>query len=598
MTEKNNSLDEVLSKFDASGEPIAEHDVSKAIRQFLSNRNTSPMPVDWLAEAMAFDFCENYQNKENGWGTYYGPMMVLYNGDGTVTESPSIKHITPEIIDYWLKRSNEAKHPVLRARYADLVRDFSTIVTGKPAHYTVAHAVIDSIVQISQHDMYSYDVEVITKLEHALALSINLNDPGRVANVRDAIITYEDKVAEDDKAGLWGFSYDLLWGNKKVSLTEEQAGKIVFDLETRLNRLAKSVSDDGFNPWPVQFAALRLASHYRTLEQQEEVRRVLTLFGSVFEQASEAIDAFRASVWLQQLHSVYREYGLTKEAEKITVKLRELGPKVNEGMGKISSSVEIPAEKVEAYIRAMLEGNLETVLFRIAEYYIPKKSDVENQLRISAEKAPFLFMIPKQIRDYEGRLIAEVGSLEKDLEGNIVSEISQNMGISTVFIRNVMTGLVQKFNLSDTELLDHIYKSPLFAEERRGILQVGVQAYLDGNALIAIHLLIPQIEAAVRNLVEQSGNSVLRESRGGGFHLRIFDDLLRAPIVARVLGEDMALYFRVLFTDQRGWNLRNDVCHGVSPIETFGAPAADRVIHALLCLAMVRTEEDIAQQRY
>lgn len=26
---------------------------------------------------MAFDFCEDYQDKDTGWGTYYGPTAVL-----------------------------------------------------------------------------------------------------------------------------------------------------------------------------------------------------------------------------------------------------------------------------------------------------------------------------------------------------------------------------------------------------------------------------------------------------------------------------------------------------------------------------------------
>ncbi|MGB0789569.1 MAG: DUF4209 domain-containing protein, partial [Marinirhabdus sp.] len=40
------------------------------------------------------------------------------------------------------------------------------------------------------------------------------------------------------------------------------------------------------------------------------------------------------------------------------------------------------------------------------------------------------------------------------------------------------------------------------------------------------------------------------------FQLKTFDDILRDEIVKQVLGEDIQIYLRVLFTDQRGWNLR------------------------------------------
>jgi hypothetical protein len=47
-------------------------------------------------------------------------------------------------------------------------------------------------------------------------------------------------------------------------------------------------------------------------------------------------------------------------------------------------------------------------------------------------------------------------------------------------------------------------------------------------------------------------------------------------------------YFQVLFTDQRGWNIRNDVCHGISPVQAFSWPMTDRIFHALLILATMR----------
>jgi hypothetical protein len=66
------------------------------------------------------------------------------------------------------------------------------------------------------------------------------------------------------------------------------------------------------------------------------------------------------------------------------------------------------------------------------------------------------------------------------------------------------------------------------------------------------------------------------------------------------VGEDASLYFRVLLTDPRGWNMRNSVCHGVPSSETFNWQVADRVVHTLLVLAQLRIKnvddtEDSAQ---
>ncbi|WP_367270581.1 DUF4209 domain-containing protein [uncultured Rikenella sp.] len=39
-----------------------------------------------------------------------------------------------------------------------------------------------------------------------------------------------------------------------------------------------------------------------------------------------------------------------------------------------------------------------------------------------------------------------------------------------------------------------------------------------------------------------------------------------------------------LLTDNRGWNLRNEVCHGLTEISQFDQMTVNRIIHALLCL--------------
>jgi len=151
-----------------------------------------------------------------------------------------------------------------------------------------------------------------------------------------------------------------------------------------------------------------------------------------------------------------------------------------------------------------------------------------------------------------------------------------------------MNSLVDRYALDAAKLLQYLYKSPVFENSKRGILQRGLQSYFAGDVLCALHLLIPQIEDAVRNLVELVGGTVLKRGRGGGLHLKTLDELLRDEQVKRVLGEDVSLYLRVLLTDQRGINLRNNVCHGISPEKSFNIALADRVIHAILILAQVR----------
>ena len=85
--------------------------------------------------------------------------------------------------------------------------------------------------------------------------------------------------------------------------------------------------------------------------------------------------------------------------------------------------------------------------------------------------------------------------------------------------------------------------------------------------------------------MEKNGGITLKPAkRGGGFHLKTFDEILSDPITKQVMEENLVNYFRILFTDPRGWNLRNKVCHGIMAPEMFNKQTADRIFHALICL--------------
>lgn len=587
MTEMLDALKELLDKFDQETKSISERDISKAIYSIRDPKDLSEPPAQWVAEAIAFDFYESYHDQTTGWGTYYGPMFVLNNGDGTFTESPSVKTVTEQIIKYWTDRAKTAKHPVLRARYADLVWDFQRVVTNESPHYLMAQIVIDSIIEIAQRNCYVPEVNVIRKLERALSLAITLNDNSRIKKVADATIAYEDAITDDSKLGLWGFAYDLLFENDKVKLTAAQKQKLIDDLEGHLQRASKPTNKEEIDPWAVEAAALRLAKYYRKVGRGEDTKRVIVTIGDAFMQTSSEASALQTSAWLQRVHATFKEFGLSDEAEKISIKLREIGEKTKSELKSISLTVKFPKEMIEKYIVALIEGNLDEVLPRIAEHYVPKKSEVEKQLKELASKAPIAFLIPRELQDNMGRPLAKVGSLEEDLAGHTVKQMSQNMAIESIFLRQVLESLVKKYPTFENLCIDYLFRSPVFEEGRKSIIEWGIKEYLNGNHMTAVNLLIPQIENALRVLLEKAGGSVLKQARDGGFHYKVLEDLLREPLLVQVLGEDIAFYFRVLLVDPRGWNLRNLVCHGLCDASEFGPSMSDRIIHVLLCLALV-----------
>jgi hypothetical protein len=250
--------------------------------------------------------------------------------------------------------------------------------------------------------------------------------------------------------------------------------------------------------------------------------------------------------------------------------------------------VEIPKEKLDAYLESMTSGDLETTLNRIAVQFVPKKDQIEQQVRELAKNNPLTYLFTKTLQDHKGRPVATIGGIEGDLEGNVIHQLSQNLSIDSFFLRHSFNKVLEVYKLNAEMLSGFILASPIFEDSKEDIVKKGLQAYLEADYMSAIHILVPQAEAAIRMLVELTGGATLRKNRQGGLQLRTFDDLLRDESVQNCFGSDTSFYFRMPLTDQRGWNMRNDVCHGISPAGAFNYSTADRTLHVMLCISQVR----------
>ena len=134
-----------------------------------------------------------------------------------------------------------------------------------------------------------------------------------------------------------------------------------------------------------------------------------------------------------------------------------------------------------------------------------------------------------------------------------------------------------------------IEPSPIFDRERDPVIKRALELYFNRDFIVFCHLIIPQIENVICNIVTLSGSSVLRPQRSGiGFQLKTLDELLRDASISDALTENGAYYLRLVLTDQRALNIRNLLCHGILPPESFDVHVANRLLHVLILLGLIR----------
>lgn len=530
-----------------------------------------------LAELMAFEFTEAYADSKTGWGTYYGPAMVNSNGKENVYEFPSIRHIDHNMLEYWSARSNQTTNPVMKARYLDLVIDFNKKVTGKASDVGLIKSLVSVVVEISRIAKLEFYL-IKRKLKRALHLALKYSLTDEVETLRDAIINFEKRFAGSKNFPI-GLSYDTLILENTIVLPDGVESQIIQDLEETLK---SKVSTDQYR---AELVAEKLASYYRRKKLPHEVRRILTFLEEFITPGLEGAAAMQKVAAYKKLHSLYVNFEMKDAAQRLSVLIRKLAPDVNSEMQTISIKKEINRDTIESIVAKFFKGSTKEVLSKIAIGFVPTRQGSKDRLEARSKKNPILYLTSVDLMDKHGRIIAVLGPLEQDPEGWVVHEISDTISMD-LFLPICIDRLIREIKLE--AILSLVKESQVFEAARVPIIEAGLQAFERKDFMMCMHLLIPQIEQCIRYLAECCDVPVYKISRNGSQQFRTLDDLLRDEQMVSILGDDLALYFQTLLTDQRGLNLRNKVCHGLIDAEDFTHLHASAIIHALLCLAHFR----------
>lgn len=581
------TIESILQQYDkVSRKGFDEQDVDKTIQDALKGKQE--LSTELRAESMAFAFVEDYPDKDTAWGTYFGPMAIWPDGNGSLYESPSLSLVTPEMLDYYTKRANSCSNPILISRYAGLVYDFHLKVCNKKPGFQIASLYIRSLLDSVNGNYTPENRGVVKKLKRALELSTSLGNSQWIEKSKDAILGYDRIGGSGDSLVLWKYAFKWLIGNKKVKLSQDEEQLIISNLEARLSHCISEQDITKFSPHSAERAGEPLAEYYFKNKAPKDLERVLLAIEEAYERIRPRARALQMDHHLRRCYELYTRFQLNAHAEKVLIKIRELGPGKKAEMGTIPYEFSIPADDIRGLAGLLLNGDSVQALEQVAAYFVPSKKQSEKEMQDAAKISPLSHLFRTQIQDNEGRTVTELNRIEEDPEGHLVHHISQGIKFSSAYLLPVLQIGMENGKISSESVLSYLSKTPVIKPVRHAIIQQALECFFNQQYIVFLHLVIPQIEDTLRNIVEKNNGNVLKATRSGGHQLRTFDDILREQALKKVLGEDMATYFRVLFTDQRGWNLRNTICHGMADPQYFNAIHAAWVLHSLLCIGLIR----------
>jgi hypothetical protein len=587
-------VQEVLASFDQKKEAhgelqiVDELDRARKTHGDLSDEEFK----GYVAERSTF-FFRGHADRDSVWETYFGPRATLTRDDGTEIRVPDIKELDGEVVAHWEARARSARDPVMRARYADAVWDLKQAITSERPSHELAQMAIDAYLVASRERLHTMEIEGVHRLNRALSLSLSIRDAERTKLVVARMFEFYDQVACPQKPGVWIFLFDSLYGRKNL-LTPEQENKIITDLESMLARTSSGKPEE-FDPHGAQAAAERLAQHYKRQGDKANVERVIKIYGSSFEQISKEASPMLAMAWLQPVIERYEQEGLKQEAERLQLMHAEKGKNIASDLKEVSVEVEIKKEEIENAIERLIgSGDLNTSLLNVAQEFIPKVNQARKFLERMRTEAPLLSMFNVGIIEKDGHTSAKIGSLDEDPDGRLHKQLGETIGFYQPFLALTLERLREKYKQSIDDIFKFLHESPLFVDTDKGLLREGLEAYEEEDFVKAIHILVPQIEHILRTFLGVLGVPTLKTVRNhpGIMDAKSMNDILSDERMREVLKESLWRYLTVLFIEKKGgFNLRNDLAHGLLPPTAFNRQIADRVFHSLLTLSLIRERQ-------
>lgn len=515
---------------------------------------------------------------ESPWGTHFGP-SVFFERDGKSFGSPPKEALTPEILEVWKRRACEAKHPFLRYWYADLVWDLAKLVSNKHPGPEFARLAIDAVVAGLKENAFEHTSEALGFAERALGLSQSLRDQDRAKSVASALITYERS------HGAWGRAFDLFVESKSDLVSESERLDIIQDLEAQLDKFTR-VQPGCLDPHAAELAALALARLYRKTQQRSELERVLKKYAGAMRAAASMASGMVGRTWLEKAHQILTQFGLKGEADALEPELHKHGERSTKELVKYESEMSLSKEELDALVE-QLSNPREKALWNLVVEFLPSPEDAEQEVKDLAKTSVLWASLSKRLMDRDGRTVAVIGSVESDLKGHVVHHIAQQLQDIAFPLHLVLKAFAERGLFDVAKVMELVEASPAFRSDQRAIVEQGLRFYAAEDYCAALHLLVPQIEMAVRELARQIEIPVYKPNERKLLDLRLLHDLLRDSSWIEFFGPRISMYLEIVLVDPRGWNLRNNLCHGLIAANQFQYAFADRTILILLLLAFV-----------
>ena len=289
-------------------------------------------------------------------------------------------------------------------------------------------------------------------------------------------------------------------------------------------------------------------------------------------------------------NKIINYYRLAGQKDKVTIAIKEFEEnKKHHRYIKIQSKIPIKNaqqiyEALNEYIEHLLNNTSEILILQLCfdngSLLFPSNERVKETVEKQMEQSCIHKYFSSKLDDFNNNTTSV--SNEKLSEHQFYDVFLQNHTLP--FMVELLNRAINKKKISYFQIKKTLEKAAfgISFDANRGdsvinytwfsLIDIGIREFFkqlqkavkmkQSDWRFTIDFLVPKFEAIFREIVENAGGDITRVKENGDSELKPLEDLFASSIIKEIFNENDIFLFRHTFT-KVGWNIRNNVAHGL-----------------------------------
>lgn len=270
-------------------------------------------------------------------------------------------------------------------------------------------------------------------------------------------------------------------------------------------------------------------------------------------------------------------YDVEDKIQSIRTKIADTGKASLDEMGLVKTpgiDISDMAESSIAHVSG--KQSLEKALMYFTGLYSgPEIDKLASSAQESMQKSPLSSLFGSSHMSSDGRVVAKTppsnlgaGADDPANQAVLHRQIQQQFAIETQLVVEgqilpALRQLLMEYRVTKEFLEASCQYSPSVPQDRKHLLGYALWLGFEYDFGNAIHLLCPQFEHIVRIQLKYAGAHTSNIDREGIENENGLSTLMDLPEARQLFGDNLAFEIKSVFTDALGFNLRNEVAHGL-----------------------------------